>query len=279
MPEKISDQEMLVHECPTWEIFMHKVRERQVLEMPDGIYMPTYVFRGQGDNTWKLQSVFERDMTRFVSPGSKMSRDIVGMGLPDAYLDKFKRLATGLSFLRTREIDNDLEWWALGRHHGLITPLLDWTESPYVAAFFAFWTYLERQQGLRNFNPEGKTVSVWSLRIEDNLEVPDEFETFSRCIDQAHRQRAQQGLFTYLKHKYHWDIESYLASRGMLYCLERYDIPDDAMHVALNDLHLMGITFATMYPDFEGIAKEANLHDSTPNFRKHMIYQNGKKTQ
>ena len=31
--------------------------------------------------------------------------------------------------------DSDIEWWALGQHYELATPMLDFTFSPYVATF------------------------------------------------------------------------------------------------------------------------------------------------
>lgn len=34
-------------------------------------------------------------------------------------------------------VDNDFEWLFLGQHYGMLTPLLDWSEDPLVALFFA----------------------------------------------------------------------------------------------------------------------------------------------
>jgi hypothetical protein len=185
--------------------------------------------------------------------------------LRDGYLQRFKDLSVGLPGFDSRGLTEN-DWWAIGRHHGLTTPLLDWTRSPYVAAFFAFLDYIDHlNPGFRTGTHGGNTtfgygtVAIWELVLDDKMQVSDEFEVFSARPDLAYRQKSQQGVFTRLRHNMHLDMEAYLSSRSLRHLLARYDVPGQETGKALWDLHLMNINLSTLFPDLGGAAAMANL--------------------
>ena len=75
------------------------------------------------------------------------------------------------------------------------------------------------------------------------------------------RLHAQQGLFTKLQAPEHLDLESFLASAGLVRNLTRVEIPGSEAWKALAHLQQMGISYARLFPDFDGAAKDANIGD------------------
>jgi len=154
----------------------------------------------------------------------------------------------------------------LGRHHGLVTLLLDWTWSPYIAAFFPFADLASSNipgvaEGLSDWThalPAGHVV-VWALAPSKDVFLQDEFEFIDQRKSQFFRQRAQLGVFTRLRHDHFLDLAPYLEHRGIGHYLECIEIPSAEMGKALNDLRLMNLGFAVRFPDLNGAAKEANL--------------------
>lgn len=86
-----------------------------------------YVWRGQRQD-WLLRSSFDRKVK------NKSQQDRTQK--LQKHLDNFKK-EMNKSFPNALPPD-DIDIWALGQHYGLMTPLLDWTLSPYIAAYFAF---------------------------------------------------------------------------------------------------------------------------------------------
>ncbi len=252
------------YECDRWEDFISQVREMRVIG--------NRIFRGHRDPAWKLSSLWERFLSRMM--GRDLGRNVqdgLSSGayedLRDGYLARFKELAVGLHGVESNFLTEN-DWWALGRQHGLTTPLLDWTKSPYVAAYFAVMdlaNYLN--PGFKSGTHEGGItfgsgqISVWGLVVADKLKKQNEFEIIGTRADFAHRQRAQQGVYTRLTHDVYVDVESYLSAKGLSHYLERYEIPSQEMGKAICDLDLMNINSATMFPDLSGSADRANLWD------------------
>src|SRR6266852_413141 len=102
-------------------------------------------------------------------------------------------------------------------------------------------------------------VVVLKLSDPKALVQRDEFRLFTSRSEHARRQKAQQGIFTILGHADHFDVESYLALRNAPGKLTGYVVPGHQYRRALTDLRLMNINYATLFPDLEGAARQANI--------------------
>jgi hypothetical protein len=113
----------------------------QVVEIPDFEAFCKFVNAGFGDSDcsylWRGQKCAAWEITSGLTRATgKQKEDI---------LKRFQ-IAAGrhietkfdVSDGNPKQEQQERELWSLGQHYGLLTPLTDWTEYPYVALFFAF---------------------------------------------------------------------------------------------------------------------------------------------
>ena len=252
--------------CKSWDDFTRIARADVALKSSSydrGAFKSYTLFRGQADIDWPLHSKLERHLEHHNLPTDREHN-----ARRDEYLDACENI---LLAFRTaaRSIDprfaeySDQHLWQVGRHYGLITNLLDWSESPYVAAHFAFerWYSLHeyKQDWMFEFKDES-LARIWGLCVFDNdLHREGEFEIYREMPLGAHRQLAQRGAFTRLCVPHPAGIHDYLLRRGLGHLLHAIDIPRKCFPEAANDLVLMNINPLTLFPDIEGAARHANI--------------------
>ena len=115
-----------------------------------------YIWRGHQNKKWELKSFFDRESSK----GDFISHITNRQDKLDEILKKFKQRLKELSHTNIDPITED-EIWAIGQHYGLPTPLLDWTECPYIAAFMAFRKKgMERQSDNRVVYALNKVLKI-----------------------------------------------------------------------------------------------------------------------
>lgn len=223
------------------------------------------VYRGHRRFDWSLMPTLAR----------VASNGIINEELANSQLDIFKKAVRGRLSDNQLVVDGEEdELWSVGQHHGLLTPLLDWTYSPFVALFFAF---SKEDSEDEQDNPYRAIYVLNKTFIADDRLCPD-IRLIEPKKDDHGRLVNQAGLFTYSP--YDSTIEAKLADT-----LSDEDFEDDELRNAdeneqskiiakyickiyiknedregcLRHLRRMNVHHASLFPDLIGASEHCNL--------------------
>lgn len=253
-------QGYMVPEQVSWETFRSVVFDTKNQEYGS----EDYIFRGQKDSRHFLDTTFHRQNRYCIQ---RLHEDFKKVeGVICRYIG------------RNFDIENEKDYGELmflAQHYGFPTPLLDWSKSPFVAAYFAFKD-LPYVRNLSN-NERENSVKIYCLHT-GRLEMyqPDvgnslknhRFGVYVSEFNQLHNTRAapQQAISIFSNMQ---EIEAYffqLEKKAHREWSEEYkpmikifEIKWSERDKVLSDLQKMGITSESMFPGIEG-AFEALKH-------------------
>jgi len=242
---------------PTCELLIKTLFDRRNLQL----------FRGQADEGWPLETRLHRTFPAQTLAHERRMMQVLQADAP------MKMRGVDLP-------DGELQWMAFSQHHGGPTRLLDWSDSPFVALFFAaidepkedgaIWM-LNRSWALR------ESLDIIRRETGDSVAWMTPIGTLVQTVEAASvpvilpvspsprfpRMAAQSGHFTYV------GGETASMTLALAACsphdpsvksatrtvLEKLTFPASIKEECLQYLSTMQIDYSTIYPDFEGLAR------------------------
>jgi len=214
--------------------------------------LPTkkYVFRGQMESSvWRLSTLFHRS-------GRSDLKRLIYQDIPEIYRATINQTSHKFNL---GDPDERGAFYALVQHHGFPTPLLDWTYSPFVAAYFAYSElpkkFSSEERRCRIFKFDAEQWKADFAQLVDVVGCQPHFSLINTLALGNPRMVNQQALVALTNVA---DLESYIRNReqeqGKIY-LEAIDLPQSSRAEVIKNLDMMGITAASLFPGIDGVCK------------------------
>lgn len=242
----------------SWESFGELISETLRNGLADSP-VQDWVFRGHASDEYRLIASLDRNRADLE---------------PDVRLSLYRstlELLRGSGMLGELQGASDAGLGGILQHYGAPTRLLDWTRSPYVAAYFAFL-----EPTASDGDDPYESCAVWALDRKSTLWVAQEGVALMRA-DYAfnERARAQRGYFTHnmtLEPDLERIVTQYHQRKEGVSCV-KITIPREDSGVALREMELMGIHAYALFPGVEGACRHAFFRSQV----KLGLLQNGRR--
>lgn len=210
-----------------------------------------FLFRGQ-NRPWRMRTSFHRtgraDLARFWDED-----------LPTLHRHLSARTRHVFDLQKPIEIG---AFFNLVQHHGYPTPLLDWTYSPYVAAFFAYRGISNEDAAKADPSEKVRIIvfdqAQWKKDLNQVLVLvsPRLYLSIGEFIAIENERLIPQQAATTVTNVD--DVEAYIKSRGSeskVY-LCALDLPKHERKQVVRELSYMGITAGSLFPGLDGACEE-----------------------
>lgn len=258
---------MIIEKLITWRDYKNIVNALKEFD---------FLYRGHEDSKWKLNSTFHREAKHKNVTMDQYIKEII----PDVYLHISDRIVDNFNLDDSNDFNIML---SLIRHHGFPTPLLDWTYSPYIAAFFAF-------KDVNDISPRSDYVKIYIL-FKDNASdiINSSRNTINNLLSEKqfisilrplakHNPRfiPQQCVYTISNAN---DIEDYIKSLAgdPQHVIGYYHLSVKEKPEVIQELNMMGINEHTLFPGLDGTCASLrkkyfsrDIVGSTPRERKNL---------